>query len=104
MEKIDFIAVVGTLLQLLVKSQAIKNCLYSIIGFLPDRAAGIQAKVDKKMDDDDDNNDQWDRDDEEDGCTEMMRRMRMSWRGITSQTRWDRVVHLSNLSPSRRHV
>ena len=65
MEKIDFIAVVGTLQQLLVKSQVIKKCLNSIIGFLPDRVAGIQAKVDKKMDDDDDN-DQQDRDDEED--------------------------------------
>ena len=43
MEKIDFIAVVGTLLQLLVNSQVIKKCLYSIIGFLPDRVAGIQA-------------------------------------------------------------
>ena len=65
-EKIDFIAVVGTLLHLLVKSQVIKKRLYSIIGFLSDRAAAIQAKVDKKMDDDD-NNDQQDRDDEEDG-------------------------------------
>ena len=65
-EKIDFIAVVGTLLHLLVKSQVIKKRLYSIIGFLSDRAAAIQAKVDKKMDDDHDN-DQQDRDDEEDG-------------------------------------
>ena len=41
MEKIDFIAAVGTLLHLLVKSQAIRKCLYSIIGFLPDKAAGV---------------------------------------------------------------
>ena len=66
MKKIDFIAVVGTLPQLLVKSQAIKKCLYSIIGFLPDRVAGIQAKVDKKTDDNNDDNDQRNRDDKED--------------------------------------
>ena len=41
MEKIDFIAAVETLLHLLVKSQAIRKCLYSIIGFLPDKAAGV---------------------------------------------------------------
>jgi hypothetical protein len=63
--KVDFIAVVGTLLRLLVKSQAIKRCLYSIIGFLPDRAAGVKAKVDNKTDGDD-NDDERD-DDEEDG-------------------------------------
>ena len=67
MEKLEFIAIVGTFLRLLVKSKAIKKCLYSIIGLLPDRAAGIQAKVDKKTDDDDDDNDQRDKDDEEDG-------------------------------------
>jgi hypothetical protein len=64
--KIDFIAVVGTLLRLVVKSQAIKRCLYSIAKFLPDRAAGIKAKVNKETDDDDDGNER-DRDDEEDG-------------------------------------
>ena len=70
--------------------RSIKKCLYSIIGLLPDRAAGIQAKVDKKMDNDNDDNGQWDRDDE--------------LEGIMSRTWWDRVVHLSNLSPSCRHV
>ena len=43
-----------------------KKCLYSIISFLPDRAAGIQAKVDKKTNDNDNDNDKQDRDDEED--------------------------------------
>ena len=64
--KIDFIAMVGTLLRLLVKIQAIKRCLYSIVGFLPDRAAGVKANVDNKMDDDDDDDEQ-DRDEEGDG-------------------------------------
>jgi hypothetical protein len=64
--KIDFIAVVGTLLRLLVKSQAIKRCLHSIVRFLPDRVAGIKAKVDNKTDDDDDD-DERDGHDEEDG-------------------------------------
>jgi hypothetical protein len=62
--KIDFIAAVGSLLRLLVKSKAIKRCLYSIVGFLPDRAAGIKTKVDNTTDDDDDERDG---DDEEDG-------------------------------------
>ena len=66
MEKIEFIAVVGTLLRQLVKSQVIKKCLYSIIGLLPDRVVGIQAKVDKKMDKNNDDNDQQDRDGKED--------------------------------------
>jgi hypothetical protein len=61
--KIEFIAIVGTLLRLLVKSHAIKRCLYSVVGFLPDRAAGVKAKVDNKTDDDD----RRDRDEEEDG-------------------------------------
>ena len=64
--KIDFIATVGTLLRLLVKSRAVKRCLYSISGFLPDRAAGIKAKDDNKTDDDDDDGDERDRDDKED--------------------------------------
>ena len=64
--KIDFIAVVGTLLRLLVKSKAIKRCLYSIVKFLPDRAAGVKAKVDNKTDDDDDD-DKHDEDEDEDG-------------------------------------
>ena len=60
--KINFIAVVGTLLRLLVKSQAIKRCLHSVDWFLPDRA--VKPKVEKKTDDDDDERD---RNDEEDG-------------------------------------
>ncbi len=36
--KVDFIARVGTLLRLLVKSQAIKKCLHSIVGFCKGRA------------------------------------------------------------------
>jgi hypothetical protein len=62
--KIDFIAVVATLLRLLVKSRAIKKCVSSIVEYLPDRAAGIKAKVDNKTEDDDD---EQDRDEEEDG-------------------------------------
>ena len=59
-EKIKFIGVVGALLRLLVKSEAIKRCLYSIVGFLPDRAAGLKAN-------DDDDDDERDRHDKEDG-------------------------------------
>ena len=43
----------------------IKQCLYSIVRFLPDRAAGVKAKVDKTDNDDDD--DKQDGDGEEDG-------------------------------------
>ena len=64
--KIDFIAVVGTLLRLLVKSRALQKCIYSIVRFLPDRAAGIKAKVDNKTNDDEDDEER-DGDDEEDG-------------------------------------
>ena len=66
MEKINFIAIVGSILRLLVMSQAIKKCLYSIAGFLPDRAASIKAKVDNKTDRDDDDDNEQDKDDEED--------------------------------------
>jgi hypothetical protein len=68
--KIEFIAIVETLLRLLVKSRAIKRCLYSIARFLPDRAAGVKAKVDNKMDDErdgDDNNERDREEEEEDG-------------------------------------
>jgi hypothetical protein len=51
--KVDFIARVGTLLRLLVKSRAIKKCLRSVVGFLPDRAAGLKAKADHKTSDED---------------------------------------------------
>ena len=63
--KIEFIGMVGTLLRLLVKSQAIKKCLYTIAWFLPDRAAGVKAAVDNKTDDDDDDDDERDGDDDD---------------------------------------
>lgn len=66
LSKIDFIAVVGTLLRLLVKSVAIKRCFHSIVRFLPDRTAGVKAKVGNKTDDDDDD----DEDDEREGDDE----------------------------------
>jgi hypothetical protein len=50
--KIDFIGIIGTLLRLLVKGRAIKKCLHSVVGFLPDRAAGLSAKADDRTDDD----------------------------------------------------
>ena len=57
--KVDSIAMVGTLLRLLVKSRAIKKCLHSIVGFLPDRAAGLKAEAyDKTGDSDDDDDDE----------------------------------------------
>ena len=72
--KLDFIALVGTLLRLLVKSRAIKRCLYSIVEFLPDRAAGVKAKVDddneRDEDDEEDERDEDDEDDEDDGLYE----------------------------------
>jgi hypothetical protein len=52
--KIEFIAMVGTLLRMLVKSQAIRKCLHAIARFLSDRAAGVKAAVDNKTDDNDD--------------------------------------------------
>jgi hypothetical protein len=53
-KKLRFVGCVGTLLRLLVRSQAIKKCLDSIVRFLPDRAAGVKAKVDNETNDDDD--------------------------------------------------
>jgi hypothetical protein len=55
--KVDFIAMVGTLLRLLVKSRAIKKCLHSVARFLPDRASGLKAEADDKTEDDDDDDD-----------------------------------------------
>ena len=63
--KIEFIAMVGTLLRLLVKSQAIKKCLYTIAMFLPDRGAVVKAAVDNKTDDDDDDDERDEDDDDE---------------------------------------
>jgi hypothetical protein len=64
-QRIEFIAEVGGLLRLLVKSQAIKRCLYSIVEFLPDKAARVKTKVDNKtvVVDDDDEQDQNDEED-----------------------------------------
>ena len=72
MEKIDFIAVVGTVLQLLVKSQVIKKCLIALyasflIGQLASMLRLIRRQTTTTM--------------IIISGTEMMRRMRMSWRG-----------------------
>jgi hypothetical protein len=61
--KINFIAMVGSGLRLLVKSRAIKRFLHNIARFLPDRAAGVDDDGDDDMDDDGDD----DMDEEEDG-------------------------------------
>jgi hypothetical protein len=67
---IDSIAVVGTVLRLLVKSQAIKRCLHSIAKLLPDRAAGVKVDDDEKDGDDDKrvgDEDEWEMGEEENG-------------------------------------
>ena len=67
---IDFIAVVAGLLRLLVKGQAIKRCLYTIIEFLPDRMAGLKKdNVDNEVGDDERDRDEED-DDREDELEE----------------------------------
>ena len=46
-EKIDFILTVGTLLNVMVKSVAVKKCLQTIVTVLPDRvASGLKPKFD----------------------------------------------------------